>query len=97
MLCAFATLTLEFFGCAREQASVALRFTTRPARSPRIFKSDRLYMRLLAAALAFLQKHGEFLNTMAADRRDDPELGKMSADCIDYRSLLADEQVPGSV
>jgi hypothetical protein len=35
------------------------------------------------------------LNTMAADRPDDPEIGKMSADCIDYRSLLADETSAG--
>jgi hypothetical protein len=32
---------------------------------------------------------------MAADRPDDPEIGKMSADCIDYRSLLADETSAG--
>ena len=32
---------------------------------------------------------------MAADRRDDAELRKMSADGINHRSLLADEQVPG--
>ena len=30
---------------------------------------------------------------MAADRRDDPELGKMGADRIDHRSLLADEEM----
>src|ERR1700722_1366694 len=32
---------------------------------------------------------------MVADRRDDAELRKMSADAISHRSLLADEQVPG--
>ena len=32
---------------------------------------------------------------MTADRRDDPKFGKMSANCIDYRSLLADEQNEG--
>ncbi len=31
---------------------------------------------------------------MAPDRRDDAELGQMGADRIDYRSLLADEEVP---
>src|SRR5579863_4459005 len=34
---------------------------------------------------------------MAADRRDNPKLRKMSADGIDHRRLLADEQVPSSV
>jgi hypothetical protein len=31
------------------------------------------------------------------DRRNDPELGKMSPDCIDYRGLLTDEQMAGAV
>ena len=34
---------------------------------------------------------------MASDRRDDPELREVRADRIDHRSLLADEQVPGTV
>ena len=34
---------------------------------------------------------------MVADRRDDAELGKMGADGIDHRGLLADEQVTGTV
>jgi hypothetical protein len=33
----------------------------------------------------------QLLDTMAPDWRDDPELGQMSADGIDHRSLLADE------
>ena len=33
----------------------------------------------------------QFLNTIATDRRDDPELGKMGTDRIDHRGLLADE------
>ena len=33
------------------------------------------------------------LNTLASDRRDDPELGKMSPDYIDHRCLLANEQM----
>ena len=36
-------------------------------------------------------------STMASDRRDDPELGKMGADGIDHRSLLADEQMTGTM
>jgi hypothetical protein len=35
----------------------------------------------------------QFLDTFAADRRDDPELGKMGPNDIDHRSLLADEQM----
>ena len=34
------------------------------------------------------------LNTLASDRRDDPELGKMSPDYMDHRCLLANEQMP---
>ena len=33
----------------------------------------------------------QFLNTIATDRRDDPELGKMGTDRIDHRGLLTDE------
>ncbi len=33
----------------------------------------------------------QFLDTIAPDRRDDPELGKMGTDRIDHRGLLADE------
>src|SRR5450432_1474515 len=35
----------------------------------------------------------QLLNPLATDRRDDPELSKMSPDHINHRSLLADEQV----
>src|SRR4029077_570099 len=35
----------------------------------------------------------QFLNAIASDRRDDPELGKMGTDRIDHRGLLADEQM----
>ena len=35
----------------------------------------------------------QFLDTLASDRRDDPELGKMGADRIDHRGLLADEEM----
>jgi hypothetical protein len=37
------------------------------------------------------------VTSMASDRRDDSKLRKVSANSIDCRSLLADEQVPGSV
>jgi len=33
----------------------------------------------------------QLFDTVASDRRDDPELGKMGADGIDHRGLLADE------
>ena len=33
------------------------------------------------------------LDTLAPDRRDDPELGEMSPDHIDYRGLLANKQM----
>ena len=39
----------------------------------------------------------QLLDTIASDRRDDPELRKMGADGIDHRSSLADEQVTGTV
>ena len=39
----------------------------------------------------------QLLDTIASDRRDDPELRKMSADRIDHRGLLADEQMTGAV
>ena len=35
----------------------------------------------------------QFLDTIASDRRDDAKLGKMGADRIDHRGLLADEQM----
>src|SRR5664280_371616 len=35
----------------------------------------------------------QFLDPLAADRRDDPELGKMGPDRIDHSGLLADEQM----
>ena len=35
----------------------------------------------------------QFLNSLASDRSNDPELGKMRPDHIDHRSLLADEQM----
>jgi hypothetical protein len=37
------------------------------------------------------------LDATAPDRCNDPELGKMRADCIDHCSLLADEQVACAV
>jgi hypothetical protein len=36
----------------------------------------------------------QFLDAVAPDRRNNPELGTMGADRVDHRSLLADEQVP---
>jgi len=39
----------------------------------------------------------QLFDTVASDRRDDPKLRKVSADSIDHRRLLADEQVPSSV
>jgi hypothetical protein len=36
----------------------------------------------------------QFLDPIAADRRDNPELGEMGSDHIDYCGLLANEQVP---
>ena len=39
----------------------------------------------------------QFLDTVTSDRRNDPELGKMSPDCIDYCGLLTDEQMAGAV
>ena len=39
----------------------------------------------------------QLFDTMASDRCDDPERGKMGADGIDHRRLLADEQVTGTV
>jgi hypothetical protein len=36
-------------------------------------------------------------NTIAPDRRNDPELGKMGADRIDHCGLLTDEQMAGAV
>jgi hypothetical protein len=34
------------------------------------------------------------LDTLASNRSDDPELGKVGPDHIDHRSLLANEQMP---
>src|SRR6202023_650946 len=39
----------------------------------------------------------QFLDTVTPDRRNDPELGKMGPDCIDYCGLLTDEQMAGAV
>ncbi len=39
----------------------------------------------------------QLFDTIASDRRDDPELRQMSADDVDHRGLLADEQVPCTV
>src|SRR3954467_9976638 len=39
----------------------------------------------------------QFLDTAAPDRCNDPELGKMGPDRIDYRSLLTDEQMARAV
>ncbi len=35
----------------------------------------------------------QFLDTFAADRGDDPELGQVGSDRIDHSSLLTDEQM----
>ena len=39
------------------------------------------------------RRHRAVLDTIASDWCDDPELAKMGADRIDYRGLLADEQM----
>jgi hypothetical protein len=39
----------------------------------------------------------KFLDTFAADRCDNAELGKVSSDRINHRSLLADEQMTCAV
>ena len=39
----------------------------------------------------------QFLDAMTPDRRDDPELSKMSADRIDHGSLLTNKQVARAV
>src|SRR5450759_5166480 len=39
----------------------------------------------------------QFLDTVAPDRCNDPELGKMGPDCIDHCSLLTDEQMARAV
>src|SRR5260370_40787202 len=39
----------------------------------------------------------KFLDTIASDRGDNPELAKMGADPIDHRGLLADEQMARTV
>ncbi len=39
----------------------------------------------------------QFLNALAPDRCNDPELGKMEPDRIDHRSLLTDEQMARAV
>ena len=39
----------------------------------------------------------QFLDTVAPDRCNDPELGKMGPDCIDRRGLLTDEQMARTV
>src|SRR5258705_7566924 len=39
----------------------------------------------------------QLLDTVASDRCNDPELGKMGLDRIDHRGLLADEQVARAV
>ena len=38
----------------------------------------------------------QFLDAIAADRRDDSELCKMGTDRIDHRGLLADEEMAGA-
>jgi hypothetical protein len=37
----------------------------------------------------------QLFNTIASDRCDDAQLGKMGADRIDHRGLLADKEVTG--
>src|SRR5262245_50805267 len=50
------------------------------------------------AFVSWIGDHVEqLLNTAAPNRRDDPELGKMSPDRIDHRSLLTDEQMARAV
>ena len=39
----------------------------------------------------------QFLDTVAPNRRNDPELGKMGPDRIDHRGLLTDEQMARTV
>src|SRR6478752_1358731 len=39
----------------------------------------------------------QFLDTVAPDRCNDPELGKMGPDCIDLRGLLTDKQMARAV
>jgi hypothetical protein len=39
----------------------------------------------------------QLFDAIAPDRRDDPELRKMSANGIDHRGLLADEQMAGTM
>jgi len=39
----------------------------------------------------------QFLDAFAADRRDDSELCKMGTDRINYRGLLADEEMAGAM
>ena len=39
----------------------------------------------------------QLLDALATDRRNNPELGKMGADRIDHRGLLADEQMTGAM
>ena len=39
----------------------------------------------------------QFLDSVTTDRRNDPELGKMSPDRIDHRGLLTDEQMARAV
>jgi hypothetical protein len=50
-----------------------------------------------AAAGALIGGHEQFLDTIASDRRDDPELGKMGADRIDHSCLPADEQMARAI
>jgi hypothetical protein len=38
-----------------------------------------------------LHRTRQFLDSLASDRRDNAELGKVSSDRIDHRGLLADE------
>jgi hypothetical protein len=39
----------------------------------------------------------QLLDTMAADRRDDAKLRKVSPDRVDHRGLLANEQMTGAM
>jgi hypothetical protein len=39
----------------------------------------------------------QLLHTIASNRRNDPELGKVCADRIDDGGLLADEEMPGTM
>jgi hypothetical protein len=93
--------TLTEVGSLRQPAGIGL------ARAPRSSLLRRCPARDLglglnraqqrAAAGALIGGHQQFLDTIASDRRDDPELGKMGADRIDHSCLPADEQMARAI